>query len=72
MSSAVVSGVTCISSSSKTSWNTSSNFVYTVKAGDTLFGIASNFGLTVLDIINSNNLDSTNLFIGQELFIPQK
>ena len=51
---------------------TSSNFVYTVKAGDTLFGIASNFGLTVLDIINSNNLDSTNLFIGQELFIPQK
>ena len=51
---------------------TSSNFVYTVKAGDTLYGIASNFGLTVLDIINLNNLDSTNLFIGQELFIPQK
>lgn len=51
---------------------TSSNFVYKVKAGDTLYGIASNFGLTVLDIINLNNLDSTNLFIGQELFIPQK
>lgn len=51
---------------------TSSNFVYTVKRGDTLYGIANNFGLTVLDIMNLNNLDSTNLFIGQELFIPQK
>lgn len=51
---------------------TSSNFVYTVKSGDTLYGIATNFGLTVLDIMELNNLSSTNLFIGQELFIPQK
>lgn len=51
---------------------TSSNFVYTVKKGDTLYGIASNFGLTVLDIMELNNLDSTTLIVGQELFIPQK
>ncbi|MBE6150733.1 MAG: LysM peptidoglycan-binding domain-containing protein [Firmicutes bacterium] len=51
---------------------TSSNFVYTVKRGDTLYGIASSFGLNVIDLINLNNLGSTNLFIGQELLIPQK
>ncbi len=51
---------------------TSSNFVYTVKRGDTLYGIASSFDLNVIDLINLNNLDNTNLFIGQELLIPQK
>ena len=51
---------------------TSSNFVYKVKKGDTLYKIASNFGLTVLDIMELNNLDSTTLIVGQELFIPQK
>ena len=51
---------------------TSSNFIYTVKRGDTLYGIASSFGLNVIDLINLNNLGSTNLFIGQELLIPQK
>ena len=51
---------------------TSSNFIYTVKRGDTLYGIASNFGLSVIDLINLNNLDNTNLSIGQELLIPQK
>ena len=51
---------------------TSSNFIYTVKKGDTLYGIASSFGLNVIDLINLNNLDNTNLFIGQEILIPQK
>jgi len=51
---------------------TSSNFVYTVKRGDTLYGIASSFGLSVIDIVNLNNLTSNNLVIGQELLIPQK
>jgi LysM repeat protein len=51
---------------------TSSNFIYTVTRGDTLYGIASNFGLNVIELINLNNLDSTNLLIGQELLIPQK
>ena len=51
---------------------TSSNFIYTVKRGDTLYGIASSFDLNVIDLINLNNLGSTNLFIGQELLILQK
>lgn len=51
---------------------TSSNFVYTVKRGDTLYGIANSFGLEVIDIINLNNLSSNNIYIGQELLIPQK
>lgn len=51
---------------------TSSNFVYTVKRGDTLYGIANSFGVNVVDIINLNNLSNNNIFIGQELLIPQK
>ncbi|MBQ7105125.1 MAG: LysM peptidoglycan-binding domain-containing protein [Bacilli bacterium] len=51
---------------------TSSNFIYTVKRGDTLYGIANSFGISVSDIINLNNLSSNNIFIGQELLIPQK
>ena len=51
---------------------TSSNFIYTVKRGDTLYGIANSFGISVSDIVNLNNLSSNNIFIGQELLIPQK
>lgn len=51
---------------------TSSNFVYTVKRGDTLYGIANSFGISVIDLINLNNLSNNTLFIGQELLIPQK
>jgi len=52
--------------------NPDNMFMYTVSRGDTLYGIASSFGLNVIDLINLNNLGSTNLFIGQELLIPQK
>lgn len=41
--------------------------IYTVVSGDTLYKIANKFGLTVQDLINLNNLTSTNLSIGQKL-----
>ncbi len=40
---------------------------YTVKSGDTLYSIARENGLTVQDLINLNNLTSTNLKVGQRL-----
>ena len=44
--------------------------VYTVQKGDSLYSIAKKFGTTVNEIEILNNLDSTNLSIGQELKIP--
>lgn len=46
--------------------------VYTVKNGDTLYRIASEFGISVNDIIDFNQLTSTGLIIGQQLLIPNK
>lgn len=46
--------------------------VYVVIPGDTLYSIARKYNTTVDEIINLNNLDSTNLSVGQELKIPQK
>ena len=40
---------------------------YIVKSGDTLYSIARENGLTVQDLINLNNLTSTNLKVGQRL-----
>jgi murein DD-endopeptidase MepM/ murein hydrolase activator NlpD len=45
--------------------------VYIVKEGDTLFGIALQFGVTVDDLLVANGLDNANqLFIGDQLLIP--
>lgn len=43
---------------------------YTVKRGDTLYGISNQYGVSVMDIMKANNLTSTNLNIGQVLNIP--
>lgn len=45
---------------------------YTVKAGDTLYAIASKYGTTVDAIKNANNMTSNNLSIGRVLIIPSK
>lgn len=43
---------------------------YTVKRGDTLYGISNQYGVSVMDIMSVNNLNSTNLNVGQVLTIP--
>lgn len=50
--------------------NSSDNVVYTVKSGDTLYGIAEEFGTTVSAITKLNNLSTTTLSIGQKLLLP--
>lgn len=50
--------------------SSSENVVYTVKAGDTLYSIAREFGTTVSAITSLNNLDTTVLSVGQKLLLP--
>ena len=45
-------------------------FIYVVKSGDNLYTIAQNFGVTVDDIMEANNLTSNRLRVGQTLIIP--
>lgn len=45
-------------------------FYYTVCPGDTLSGIASRYGTTVNAIMTANGLHSTQIYVGQVLFIP--
>lgn len=44
--------------------------VYTVKAGDSLYSIAQEYGITPNELIQANGLSSNLLSIGQQLFIP--
>lgn len=50
---------------------TAAPVTYTVKSGDTLSGIADMFGVTVDDIVRSNDIaDANSLQVGQTLTIP--
>jgi LysM repeat protein len=52
---------------------TPSELTITVKAGDTLSGIASRFGIQLTELSSSNHLDPTAwLFVGQHLVIPAR
>ena len=44
--------------------------IYTVSKGDSLYGIAKKYNLSVDELIKYNNLDSTNLSVGEQLLIP--
>ncbi len=47
------------------------SLLYTVKGGDTLFRIATRYGLTVNDLVRANNVaDPTVIYSGQQLIIP--
>ena len=45
-------------------------FIYTVEEGDTLSSIAEKFGVAVLRIMEANDMADANIFIGQQLLIP--
>ena len=47
-----------------------SQTTYTVKSGDTLYRIASNYGVSVDTLKRANNLTSNTLSVGQVLTIP--
>ncbi|MBE6157542.1 MAG: LysM peptidoglycan-binding domain-containing protein [Firmicutes bacterium] len=44
--------------------------IYTVQRGDTLYGIATKYNLTVDQLKELNNLTSNNLSVGQQLIVP--
>ncbi|MBQ5399156.1 MAG: LysM peptidoglycan-binding domain-containing protein [Ruminococcus sp.] len=45
--------------------------IYTVRKGNTLFGIANFFGTTVEKILRYNNIQDPNMiYVGQKLTIP--
>ncbi len=48
------------------------NETYTVKTGDTLYGISNQFGVSVTELAELNNIKGSNLSIGQVLKIPSK
>ena len=50
--------------------NNSTDNVYIVQKGDSLWAIANKYGITVNDLVNYNNLNSLTIKIGQELKIP--
>ena len=48
------------------------NETYVVKAGDTLYGISNQFGVSVTELASLNNVDANTLKVGQVLTIPSK
>lgn len=50
--------------------SSTSDTVYVVKSGDTLYSIALRYDTTPNAIVNKNNLTSTVLTVGQQLIIP--
>ncbi len=48
------------------------NETYVVKAGDTLYGISNQFGVSVTELASLNKVDANTLKIGQVLTIPSR
>ena len=43
---------------------------YYVQPGDTLYGIATAFGISVNQLMNANCLNASTIYIGQALYVP--
>ena len=43
---------------------------YTVKKGDTLYGISNQFGVSVKELADLNNVTASTLQVGMKLTIP--
>ena len=56
---------------SKSGTNPDNMFMYTVKNGDTLYGIAKKYNTTVAKIKDLNYLTTDNLTVGQTIRIPE-
>ena len=50
---------------------TTSNILYTVKKGDTIYNIAKRFNTTVKELMEQNNLEDMLIKTGQKLLIPK-
>ena len=48
----------------------STRLAYTVRAGDSLWGIARSHGTTVDDLQSANGMDSSRIYVGQVLAVP--
>ena len=48
------------------------NTVYVVKPADTLYKIANSYGVSVMELMNLNNLTSTLINVGDVLLIPNQ
>ncbi|MCQ2575520.1 MAG: LysM peptidoglycan-binding domain-containing protein [Treponema sp.] len=60
------------STTEKTKTTTSSTETYVVQKGDTLYGIARKYGLSVSDLLTLNNLDSSTVIkVGQKLKVKK-
>ena len=57
--------------SGSTNPNNTTSTTHTVKSGDTLSGLAYQYGTTVANLKNWNNLSSDTIYIGQKLIIKQ-
>lgn len=44
--------------------------LYRVRVGDNLWAIARNFGTTVSELKNANNLQNDIIYVGQQLLVP--
>ena len=51
---------------------TQENIAYVVKRGDTLYKIANNYGISVMNLMSLNDLNSTLINIGDVLLIPNQ
>jgi LysM repeat protein len=66
------SDVTGDDTGEETTTSASGEIIHVVSSGETLLTIARQYGITVNDIVNANNLANPNVLdVGQELIIPQ-